>query len=82
VFVAAGFAHGVLDATPFDASPLLRWELRRARRDRSGVLRLPRLLARFFLSPHDYQVQAIDEIADGPVEIVLQPLGRHMEFVR
>jgi predicted ferric reductase len=81
VFVAAGFAHGVLDATPFDASQPLRWSYVAIGGIGLAFYVYRELLSRFFLSLHDYQVQAIDEIADGLVEIVLKPLGRHMEFV-
>jgi predicted ferric reductase len=81
VFVAAGFAHGVLDATPFDASPLLRWSYVAIGGIGLAFYVYRELLARFFLSLHDYQVAAIAEVADGLVEIVLKPLGRHMEFV-
>ena len=39
------------------------------------------LLARFFLSLHDYEVDAVREIDDGLVEVALRPIGRHVEFV-
>jgi predicted ferric reductase len=39
------------------------------------------LLARFFLSLHDYQVEAVSEIDEGLVDIALRPLGRAMNFV-
>ena len=39
------------------------------------------LLARFFLSLHDYQVDAVRQIGEGLVEIALRPLGRPVRFV-
>ena len=42
LFVAAGFVHGVLDGTPFDDAPVLRWSYVAVGGDRAGVLRLPR----------------------------------------
>ena len=39
------------------------------------------LLARFFLSLHDYQVDARPPVDDGLVEIALRPLGRAVDFV-
>ena len=39
------------------------------------------LLARFFLSLHDYQVEAVREIDEGLVEVALRPIGRAIDFV-
>ena len=39
------------------------------------------LLARFFLSLHDYEVDSVREIDDGLVEVALRPIGRKVEFV-
>ena len=38
------------------------------------------LLARFFLSLHDYEVDAVREIDVGLVEVVLRPMGRPVDF--
>jgi predicted ferric reductase len=81
LFVAAGFVHGVLDGSPFGASQALRWSY-----VASGAVGLAfyvyrELLARFFLSLHDYQVVAVREVETGLVEIAMRPLGRHIEFV-
>lgn len=38
------------------------------------------LLARFFLSLHDYQVDAVREIDQGLVEVSMRPIGRPVEF--
>jgi predicted ferric reductase len=81
LFVAAGFAHGLLDGSPFDASAALRWSY-----VVSGGIGLAfyvyrELFARFFLSLHDYQVVAVREVEAGLVEIAMRPLGRRIEFV-
>lgn len=81
LFVAAGFLHGVLDGTPFDASTALRWVYVGV----GGVGLLfyvyREVLARLFLSLHDYQVESVRQVAPDLVEIGLKPLGRPMEFV-
>jgi predicted ferric reductase len=81
LFVAAGFAHGVLDGTPFDDAPILRWSYVAVGGVGLGFYLYRELLARFFLSLHDYQVQTVREVDEGVVEIAMAPIGRHMEFV-
>jgi predicted ferric reductase len=81
LFVAAGFAHGALDGTPFPASPVLRWSYVAIGAVGLGFYVYRELLARFFLSLHDYQVAAVREIDEGLVEVALQPIGRGVEFV-
>ncbi|MGZ8632299.1 MAG: ferredoxin reductase family protein [Solirubrobacteraceae bacterium] len=81
LFVAAGFVHGVLDGTPFDEAPLLRWSYVAVGAIGLGFYLYRELLARFFLSLHDYQVQTVREVDEGVVEIAMAPIGRHMEFV-
>ena len=81
LFVAAGFVHGVLDGTPFDDAPLLRWSYVAVGAVGLGFYVYRELLARFFLSLHDYQVQTVREVDEGVVEIAMAPIGRHMEFV-
>ena len=39
------------------------------------------LLARFFVSLHDYEVETVREVDSGIVEVALQPMGRQVEFV-
>ena len=39
------------------------------------------LLARFFLSLHDYQVEAVRAIEGSLVEVSLRPIGRRVDFV-
>ncbi len=81
LFVAAGFVHGVLDATPFDDAPVLRWSYVAIGAVGLGFYVYRELLARFFLSLHDYQVEAVREIEEGLVEVTMRPLGRPVEFV-
>jgi predicted ferric reductase len=81
LFVAAGFVHGVLDGTPFDAAPVLRWTYVAIGGIGLGFYVYRELLARFFLSLHDYEVDAVREIGEGLVEIAMRPRGRAVEFV-
>jgi predicted ferric reductase len=79
VFVAAGFLHGLLDATTF-GSPTLRWTYV-AIAGAGLVFYLYReLLARRFMALHDYQVQRVTAVGDGLAEIRLRPLGRRLDF--
>jgi predicted ferric reductase len=80
VFVAAGFVHGILDATPFEAAPALRWSYLVSGGIGLAFYAYRELLAGRFLSLHDFQVAEVRTIGDGLTEIVLQPLGRPMEF--
>lgn len=80
LFVAAGFVHGVLDGSPFDDSPLLRWSFVAIGGIGLAFYVYRELLARFFLSLHDYQVAGVRRIDAGLVEITLAPIGRHVEF--
>lgn len=81
LFVAAGFAHGVLDGTPFDDSALLRWSYVAIGGVGLAFYVYRELLARFFLSLHDYEVAAVRALDAGLTEITLKPIGRHMSFV-
>ena len=81
LFVTAGFVHGVLDGTPFHHSPLLRWSYVAVGAVGVAFYVYRELLARFFLSLHDYQVEAVREIDDSLVEVALRPLGRRVDFV-
>jgi predicted ferric reductase len=81
LFVAAGFAHGVLDGTPFDAAPVLRWSYVAVGGIGVGFYVYRELLARFFMSLHDYQVAAVRGIEDGLVEVSLRPIGKGVDFV-
>jgi len=81
LFVAAGFVHGLLDATSFDRSAVLRWSYLAIGAVGLGFYVYRELLARFFLSLHDYQVDAINEVGPGLMEIALRPIGRAVTFV-
>ena len=81
LFVAAGFLHGVLDGTPFHHAPLLRWTYVAIGAVGLGFYVYREFVARFFLSLHDYEVDAVREIDDGLVEVSLRPRGRKMKFV-
>jgi predicted ferric reductase len=80
LFVAAGFAHGVLDGTPFDDAPVLRWSYVAIGGIGLAFYVYRELLARFFLSLHDYEVDAVREVDAGLTEIALRPLGRPVAF--
>jgi len=81
LFVAAGFVHGVLDGTPFDGAPVLRWSYVAIGAVGLGFYVYRELLARFFLSLHDYEVDGVREIGKGLLEVALRPIGRPMHFV-
>jgi predicted ferric reductase len=81
LFVAAGFVHGVLDGTPFDAAPILRWSYVAIGGIGLAFYVYRELLARFFVSLHDYEVDTVRAIGEGMVEIALRPIGRPLEFV-
>src|SRR5439155_3636478 len=81
LFVAAAFLHGVLDGTPFHHSPLLRWSYVAVGAVGVGFYVYRELLARFFVSLHDYEVDSVLEVRPGLTEITLRPLGRKIEFV-
>jgi predicted ferric reductase len=81
LFVAAGFLHGVFDGTPFDDAPILRWSYVAIGAVGLGFYVYRELLARFFLSLHDYEVDGVHEVDDDLVEVVLRPIGRAVHFV-
>jgi predicted ferric reductase len=81
LFVAAGFAHGGLDGTPFNAAPVLRWSYVAVGGIGLAFYIYRELLARFFLSLHDYQVDAVNDLGKGLVEVAMRPIGRPVEFV-
>ncbi len=81
LFVAMGFAHGILDGTPFDAAPVLRWSYLVTGGIGLAFYVYRELLAGRFLSLHDFQVAEVRPVGDGLTEIALQPLGKRMHFV-
>ena len=81
LFVTAGFVHGVLDGTPFHHSQVLRWSYVAVGAVGVAFYVYRELLARFFLSLHDYQVEAVRAIDGSLVEVALRPIGRSVDFV-
>jgi predicted ferric reductase len=80
LFVAAGFAHGVLDGTPFAGAPALRVTYLAIGGVGLAFYAYRELLAHHFGSLHDYQVAAVHPVADGVTEIALRPIGRPIHF--
>jgi predicted ferric reductase len=79
-FVAAGFAHGLLDGTPFPHAQLLRWVYVAVGGIGLAFYLYRELLARHFVPLYDYQVAAVREAGTGITEIELAPLGRPATF--
>lgn len=79
VFVAAGFVHGLLDATTF-GSLVLRWSYVGIAGTGLCFYLYRELLARRFMALHDYQVDRVTRVGEGLVEISLRPLGRPLEY--
>jgi predicted ferric reductase len=80
LFVAAGFAHALLDGTPFAPSPLLRWTFVAVGGAGLAFYAYRELLARHFVPLLDYQVRTVAAVGDGILEIGLKPLGRPVSF--
>jgi predicted ferric reductase len=80
LFLAAGFAHGLMDSTTF-GSPVLRWSYVAIGAVGLGFYTYRELLARRFAALHDYQVDAVTPVGAGLTELRLRPLGRHLDFV-
>lgn len=80
LFLAAGFLHGLLDASAFEAVPALRWSYVAIGGTGLGFYAYRELLARHFLPHHDYQVAAVRPVAPDLVEVALRPLGRPLAF--
>ena len=78
--VAAGFAHGLLDATPFSAWPL-RWSYVAVGGIGLVCYTYREVLARHLSALHDYQVATVSQAGTGLVEISLVPLGRPVTFI-
>ncbi len=80
LFVAAAFAHGALDGTPFDGAPTLRVTYLAIGGIGLAFYVYREVLAAHLVSLHDYQVAEVRPVGDGLTEIVLRPLGRTMAF--
>lgn len=79
LFVAVGFAHGLVDGTVF-GSPVLRWSY--VAIGAIGLLfySYRELLARRFALTHDYEVESVRPVDSTLTEISLKPLGKRFEF--
>src|SRR5215471_14465308 len=76
LFVAAGFAHGLLDGTPLGHSQVLRWSFVAIGGTGLAFYLYRELLARYFVPLYDYQVAHVHQAGAGITEITLAPLGR------
>ena len=82
LFVAAGFVHGVLDGDAVRRrAASCAGATSRSAPSALGFYVYRELLARFFLSLHDYEVDAVREIDAGLVEVAMRPIGRPVDFV-
>lgn len=81
LLVAAAFVHGLLDGSPFPKSAALRWSYLVIGGIGLAFYVYRELVARFFVSLHDYQIAAVSSPARDLVEISLRPLGRPVDFV-
>jgi predicted ferric reductase len=79
LFLALGFAHGLMDASVF-GSQVLRWSFVVVGGVGLAFYAYRELLARRFARTHDYQVESVSPITDSSVEIWLRPLGRRFDF--
>jgi predicted ferric reductase len=80
LFVAAGFLHGLLDATAFESTPVLRWSYVLIGGVGLAFYAYREVLARHFLPHHDYQVREVRTVAPGLVDVHLKPLGKPLVF--
>ncbi|GAA2520908.1 hypothetical protein Ahu01nite_075760 [Winogradskya humida] len=80
LLLAAGFVHGLLDATTF-GSPVLRWSYLAVGGTGLVFYVYRETAARFFLPLHDYQVTTVTPVARGLTEVTLTPVGRPLHFV-
>lgn len=80
VFVAVGFVHGVLDGTPFNAAPVLRWSYILIGGTGLAFYAYRELLARHFHLLRDYQVSTVQRVDSSLVEVTLAPLGPPIAF--
>jgi len=80
LLVAAAFFHGRLDGSPFPKSFVLRWSYVVFGGIGLAFYVYRELIASRFRSLHDYEVHAVEPVAEDLVEIVLRPLGRSMTF--
>jgi len=65
LFVAAGFAHGLLDGTPFPHAQVLGWTFVAIGGTGLAFYLYRELLARYFVQLYDYQVARYTRLAPG-----------------
>ena len=80
LFLAIGFAHGLVDATPFPDAPVLRWTYVVTTGVGLAFYLYRELLARRGHGLRDYQVREVHEVGEGLTEIVLRPLGKPFAY--
>jgi hypothetical protein len=80
LFVAAGFAHGLLDGTPFADAQVLRWTFVAIGGTGLAFYAYRELLARYFVPLYDSQVAQVHQAGAGITEIALAPLGGPATF--
>ncbi|HZC06832.1 MAG TPA: hypothetical protein VE338_14450 [Ktedonobacterales bacterium] len=79
LFVAIGFAHGLIDGTVF-GSQALRWTYIVVAGAGLAFYIYRELLARRFAHMLDYQVESVRPIDATTVEISLKPLGQPLDY--
>lgn len=79
-FVGFGFVHGLLDGTPFDRAPILRWSYIAVGGIGLTFYLYRELLARRLKVLHDYEVHSVRPVGEGMTEIALRALDRPMDF--
>jgi predicted ferric reductase len=79
LFVAAGAAHGLLDATVFGSS-VLRWTYVGEAGVGLAFYLHHELVAPWTAARHDYEVDAVTDLGQGLTELSLRPLGRPVRF--
>ena len=80
LFLAVAALHGLVDATPFGDSVILRWTYLAVSVTGVGFYLYRELLARRGHGLRDYQVSEVRDVGDAMTEIVLTPLGRPFEY--
>ena len=79
-FVAFGFVHGLLDATPFQHAPVVRWSYVVIGGIGLAFYLYRELVARHFKVLHDYEIDSVRNLADGITEVALRPLDQPVDF--
>lgn len=80
LFLAVAVAHGLVDATPFGDSAVLRWSYLAVSAVGIGFYLYRELLARRGHGLRDYQVSEVRPVGDGMTEIALAPLGQPLRY--